>query len=285
MSNHNSSSATNGPSAQEKWLFWACFIALIATSFGFIVRAQIIGDWGMQFNLSETQKGELLGVGLWPFAISIVLFSLVVDRIGYGRAMVFAFVCHVSSAIITIFANGYWWLYVGTFILALGNGTVEAVINPVVATMFSKQKTKWLNILHAGWPGGMVIGGILALLMGANVDWRWKVGLVLIPALTYGIMMLGRRFPVHERVKAGVSYKAMLQEVGILGERVAVNARVETISGYSAHPDMDGLSEITAFCCEFLQQFDADFSQSGHLDLVHIAERLFRRLPRYNRLG
>ena len=169
--------------SQEKWLFWACFIALIATAFGFIVRAQIINEWQVQFNLSETQKGEIFGVGLWPFALSIVLLSLVIDRIGYGTAMVFAFVCHVSSAIITIFANGYWMLYIGTFILALGNGAVEAVINPVVATMFSKQKTKWLNILHAGWPGGLVLGGIIALAMG-NVHWAWKVGIVLIPAAT-----------------------------------------------------------------------------------------------------
>ncbi|MCH7521839.1 MAG: MFS transporter, partial [Candidatus Marinimicrobia bacterium] len=120
--------------AEDKRLFWACLIALVATAFGFIVRAQIIGDWGVQFNLSETQKGEILGVGLWPFAISIILFSLIIDRIGYGTAMVFAFVCHVLSVIITIFATGYWMLYIGTCLVALGHGTIEAVIHPVVAT-------------------------------------------------------------------------------------------------------------------------------------------------------
>ena len=56
----------------------------------------------------------------------------------------------------------------GTFIGALGNGIVEAVVNPVVATMFPRNKTKWLNVLHAGWPGGLVLGGIIALLMGAD---------------------------------------------------------------------------------------------------------------------
>ena len=96
-------------------LFWAGFIALVATAFGFIVRTQVINEWGTQFNLSETQKGEIFGVGLWPFALSIVLFSLVVDRIGYGKAMVFAFACHVASAVITILAQGYWGLYIGTF--------------------------------------------------------------------------------------------------------------------------------------------------------------------------
>jgi len=207
---------------QSMWLFYACFIALVATSFGFIVRTQIIGEWGAEFSLTETQKGELLGVGLWPFALSIILFSLAIDRIGYGTAMIFALVCHVSSAIITIFATGYNMLYVGTFIVALGNGAVEAVINPVVATVYSKEKTKWLNILHAGWPGGLVLGGILALAMGPSIGWEWKVALILIPAVIYGFMLFRCKWPVQERVQAGVSYKEMLQEAGIIGAGIVI---------------------------------------------------------------
>ena len=121
----NRESAAAGTGEVSKWLFWTCFIALVATSFGFIIRANIIGDLGDHFNLSETQKGEILGVGLWPFALGIILFSLIVDKIGYGRALAFAFICHVASAFVTIFATGYQMLYWGTFILAVGNGTVE----------------------------------------------------------------------------------------------------------------------------------------------------------------
>src|SRR3972149_5749666 len=128
-------------------LFRACFFALMATSFGFMLRAMLITEWGEEFNLTKTQMGEIFGAGLWPFAVSIVLFSLVIDKIGYGRAMVFAFVCHVISAIITITAKADGGLYAGNLIVALGNGAVEVVINPVVATMFAKDKTKWLNIL------------------------------------------------------------------------------------------------------------------------------------------
>ncbi len=212
-----SNSNTTRDEAPDMKLFWGCFIALIATSFGFIIRALIIGDWANDFNLTETQKGELLGVGLWPFAISIVLFSLVIDRIGYKNAMIFGLICHIASAIITIFAKNYWWLYIGTFIVALGNGTVEAYINPVVATIFRKDKTKWLNKLHAGWPGGMVLGGILLLLMGDSVSWQVKVGLIFIPTVVYAFMLWGRNFPINERVTAGVSYQEMLREVGILG--------------------------------------------------------------------
>jgi MFS family permease len=208
-------------------LFWACFVALVATAFGFVVRSMVIGDIAATFNLTETEKGQILGVGLWPFALSIVLFSLIIDYVGYGRAMAFAFVCHVVSALLTIFANGYTMLYWGTFLVAIANGTVEAVINPVVATMFSKEKTKWLNILHAGWPGGLVLGGILALLMG-EASWQLKIGLILLPTIIYGVMLLainarGGRFPVHERVAAGVSYKEMLAEPGAIGALIVVS--------------------------------------------------------------
>src|SRR5690606_18427292 len=88
--------------------------------------------------------------------------------------------------------------------------------------MFAKEKTKWLSILHAGWPGGLVLGGILALLMGTDVAWQYKIALTLIPTLLYGIMMLRRKFPVNERVQAGVSYREMLQEVGAIGALVIV---------------------------------------------------------------
>lgn len=208
--------------SNDKTLFWGCFIALIATAFGFVVRTQIINDWAMEFGLTETQKGELLGVGFWPFAISIVLFSLVIDKIGYRNAMLFGFICHITSAIVIIFATGYGMLYIGTFIMALGSGTVEAYINPVVATMYKKEKTKWLNILHAGWPGGIVLGGLLAISLG-NIDWQVKVGLIVIPTIVYMVMLLKVVFPINERVAAGVSYLDMLKEVGIIGALIIVS--------------------------------------------------------------
>ena len=208
--------------APNKMLFLACFISLVTTSFSFILRALTLPEWEAEFNLTKTQVGEIAGVGLWPFAISIVLFSLIIDKVGYKNSMIFAFICHVSSAVMTFFADGFTMLYVATFIMALGNGTVEAVTNPAVASMFPKEKTKWLNFLHAGWPAGLVLGGVLALLLGPEVGWKLKIILVLLPAIAYALMMLPHRFPVNERIKAGVSYLEMLKEVGVGGALIIV---------------------------------------------------------------
>jgi MFS family permease len=207
----------------QRRLFLGCFFALIATAFGFFVRGAILEDWGKQFELSNQQLGYIGGAGLYPFAISIILFSLIVDKIGYGWAMVFAFVGHLASALMTIFADSFVMLYTATFLFALSNGVVEAVINPVVATIYDKNKTHWLNILHAGWPGGLVIGGLLAIAIlnfGPKLGnlpgeiWQWQMAIVLLPTVLYGALLMGQKFPVQERVAAGVSYMDMLREFG-----------------------------------------------------------------------
>jgi MFS family permease len=211
------------PNGGNLRLFLGCFMSLIATAFGFIVRANLLGDWRDKLELSNEQVGYIFpGAALFPFAISIILFSLFIDKFGYGRAMVFAFAAHLISTIMTIFANSFVMLYAATFLYALGNGTVEAVINPVVATTYDKNKTHWLNILHAGWPGGLVLGGLLAIgigwlptsLLGGFDLWRVQMCILLIPTVLYGILLIGVKFPAQERVAAGVSYHDMLREFG-----------------------------------------------------------------------
>jgi len=206
---------------QHKLLFWMCFISLVTTAFSFASRAQVIGDIGAEFSLTETYKGWLLGAGMWPFAIGIVGFSLLIDKIGYKTSLFFAWFCHVGSTFMIVFGPNFWWLFFGTLLVAVGNGVVEAVINPAVATIFTKNKTKWLNILHAGWAGGIMLGSLMALFLG-QIGWRWKIGIILLPAIVYGAMLVKVRFPVSERVLAGVSYKSMLREMGILGFFVVI---------------------------------------------------------------
>ncbi len=111
-------------------------------------------------------------------------------------------------------------LYWGSIILGLGNGSVEAYINPIVTTMFSTDKSKWLNRLHAGWPGGLVLGGLCTIALAKQTDWRITLGLILIPALVFFLILISLKFPRSEREQAGVSYLAMLKELGVFGALV-----------------------------------------------------------------
>lgn len=212
-------------------VFWGCFIALITTAFGFITRMFLLDDPAITqdlLGLDDAEVGKFKGIQVWPFAISIILFSLIIDKVGYKFAMIFAAVSQIIWGVMGVYglsvadtnpelAKGL--LFWGGLILALGNGTVEAFINPVVATLFDKEKTKWLNILHAGWPGGLVIAGIAVIMMG-GFSWEAKLGLIFIPAIIYLLMLIRCHFPVQERVAAGVSYRDMLSEFGFGGAAV-----------------------------------------------------------------
>ncbi len=216
------STTTSSDSRPDMKLFWACFIALVATSFVFGVRANTIGELQDSFNLSEAQKGNINGAGMWPFAISIIFFSLVIDWIGYKTVALFAIGCHLVSLVLTLNATGYESFYWSTLLVAVANGTVESFINPVVATVFNKDKSKWLNILHAGWPAGLALGALFCAIfphttLFFDAVWKFRFALCIIPVVIYALLILPCKFPVNERVAAGVSYRDMLKEVGGIG--------------------------------------------------------------------
>jgi MFS family permease len=131
-------------------LFLASFITLIAAGVGFSIRSGILDDWGRQFGFTQPELGAITGSGLWGFGLAIVFFSLLADRVGYGRLMAVAFVLHVLSAVLTLAASfvfqhhgkeaTYWLLYAGMSLFALANGTCEAVINPLTATLYPKRR-------------------------------------------------------------------------------------------------------------------------------------------------
>ncbi len=230
----------------DKKLFWGCFIALVTTAFGFTARSFLVPTWNAEFGLDDAQGARLFGIGIWPFAVSIIGFSLIIDKIGYKISMIIAFAGYIvwaaTSAAAYFVSDGgqgntelaFTMLYWGSLVLALSNGTVEAFINPVVATMFKEEKTKWLNILHAGWPGGLVAAGIVTITID-SVPWWIKTSLLAVPAVVFFVMLIGAKFPVQERVSSGVSYREMLSEFGVLGAIiVAVLVVLQLMDFFSA---------------------------------------------------
>jgi MFS family permease len=222
--------APTAPSRSEMFLFWASFFTLIAAGIGFSVRTVILKDWGSQFGFTQAELGTITGGGLIGFGLAIIFFSFFADRFGYGKLMVVAFLLHVSSAVVTFAATpvfnqygkegAFYCLNLGMWLFALGNGTCEAVINPLTATLFPRNKTHWLNILHAGWPGGLILGVVITLgfeQLGGAIRWEYKLGVFLIPVLIYGVLMLGRPFPKSEAKTAGVPVSGMMKQVGMIG--------------------------------------------------------------------
>lgn len=205
----------------RKQLFIASCLALLVTSLSFGIRAGILGRLGVQFQLSAEQLGTIAATAFWGFPLAIVIGGMVVDVIGMKKLLVGAGIFHLAGILLTIFATGYWPLFLSTLLIGLGNGTVEAACNPLVATIYSDNKTTKLNHFHLWFPGGIVIGTLLVFFLDkAGIGWQVQVGLMIIPTLLYLYLFSKLQFPVTERVASGVSssemYKGLLNPLFIV---------------------------------------------------------------------
>ncbi len=225
---HASVNDAIAPNAQR--LLWAGFLAILAAGIGFGIRGGILATWAADYGFTGAQLGAIGGAGFTGFCFAIIIGGVVVDKIGYGKLVVAAFLFHVLSAFITFAATkgqdqatAYMFLYLGTFVFAMANGTLEAVANPLVSTLFPNNRTHYLNILHASWPAGLVLGGLVGWILGdgMGVSWKVQLGLFLVPTALYGVAFFGQEFPKSEASAKGLSVGEMLHEVGILGALVA----------------------------------------------------------------
>jgi MFS family permease len=224
--NHSSDDLAGAyPNAQR--LLWAGFMAILAAGVGFAIRGGILDNWREQFGFTASQVGQITGAGLTGFCFGIIIGGVIVDKIGYGKLVALALAGHILSALVTFSAsspdNAYQMLFWGSFIFAFANGTLEAVANPLVSTVFPHNRTHYLNILHASWPAGMVLGTVAGWFLDdrLHVDWKYQLALYLIPTAIYALMFLGQTFPKSEAAAKGASFVDMFRDVGILGAAVA----------------------------------------------------------------
>ncbi len=221
-------SATGNGSTSK--IFLASFLTLIAAGMGFAIRGAVLEEWANQYGFTMFELGTITGGGLVGFGLVIIVASFFVDRIGYKTILLLAFLCHLGSAALTLAATPifhssgkdatYNCLYYGMFLFAIGNGLCEAVINPLVATIYPRKKTHYLNILHAGWPAGLILGALLAKCFVGNaaevwimkLQWEIPMALFLVPTLMYGIIVVTNKFPRSEATAAGVSMGEMLSQ-------------------------------------------------------------------------
>ncbi len=198
-------------------LFWGSCLSLISTSVAFGVVTGSMGQFKDAFALTNQEAGWVGGAALWGFTVSIFIFGPLVDALGMGNLLRrFAFPAHFIGPLLMIFARNFEMLFAGALIIALANGTIEAVCNPLVATIFPNNKTAKLNQFHVWFPGGIVIGGLASYFIdmggiGGASAWKIKLSLVLIPTIIYGIVFIGQKFPATERVQSGVSFGEMIR--------------------------------------------------------------------------
>src|SRR6266853_2350719 len=178
-------------------LFLASTLALAMSGINASLRANTATDLQRQF-LDPIDKlrsaemiGSILGLPFLGYAVTIAIGSPLLDYIGMGLLLPLSGVLFSAGMMVMIFADrlsggagAYNVLWAGALITGIGWGLVETVVNPLVATLYPDEKTSKLNIVHAWWPGGLVIGGLLGVAMSnLGIGWQMKLGVVLVPAV------------------------------------------------------------------------------------------------------
>ncbi len=204
----------------------------------FSIRGDILDSLGADFHLTKEQIGFILSPAFYGFTLSILIGGALVDWLGMRRMLLVSASFYVIAVLAIIFAprptgpigltdTPYLILYGAMLTLGLAQGLVEGVINPLCATMFPNDKTHRMNLLHAWWPGGLIVGGLasyaLTKAMGLDVagvaaatmtfGWQLKLGLIMIPAVIFAAMIWNEKFPQTERVEAGVSNSEMMGDL------------------------------------------------------------------------
>jgi fucose permease len=201
--------------SRRNQLFLASCISLIVTAMSFAIRGNIVDTLGKEFKLDNTQLGLIVGTAFWGFALATIIGGPLCDTVGMGRLLGLAFVGHAIGIVTTIFATNFWTLYIGTLAFGLANGLVEAACNPLIATLYPDQKIKRLSLFHMWFPGGIVIGGLVAYAIakagigGKDHNWQIQMLTMVLPLIVYGIMFWGKKFPQTERSASGVTMNQM----------------------------------------------------------------------------
>lgn len=195
-------------------LFVASCLSLLVTSLSFGIRAGILNRLGVDFHLDASQLASIAATAFWGFPLAVVIGGMVVDVIGMKKLLMIAFFFHLAGILLTIFAGGFWSLFLSTLLIGIANGTVEAACNPLVATLFPDNKTTKLNHFHLWFPGGIVIGTLIVFFFDKiGISWQVQVAMMIIPTLIYGFLFYRLQFPVTERVASGVSTSEMYKAV------------------------------------------------------------------------
>ncbi len=187
-------------------IFIAASISLVVTAMTFAIRAGILTDLGVQFELTNAQLGWINAMAIGGFPIATVLGGLLYNQLGARKLMIMAFVSHLIGLLMTIFAGGFATLLISSLLIGFANGSVEAACNPMIADMYTNNRTAMLNKFHVWFPGGLAIGALVSGLMTyLGLGWQLQIAIMFVPTLIYGFMFFKQKFPESQHIETNTS--------------------------------------------------------------------------------
>jgi MFS family permease len=217
---------TSAHSSRNKTLLLVISCLAYATiGFHFSIRTSIAGDLETLFAATDPVHaaelvGSALGIAFLGYGITILIISPLIDALGMGWLMKLSGALIAIGSVVVLMADQvdpdrlYAVVWTGTLLVGLGWGLVDTNTNPLVAGLYPQDRTHKLNVIHAWWPAGIVLGGLAGLALGEmDATWQTKLTVAIVPAVALAAMCFMVKFPLTERAAAGVSFGEMFREI------------------------------------------------------------------------
>jgi MFS family permease len=201
----------------EKRLFLIGIIALFTTGLSFSLRGAISTDikTGIFDKLDITTAAKTImdlgAIAFFSSSITILLISAFLDKLGMKTTLTIAGISMILGSLIIGLAHfvtpesAYSVIWIGMAITGIGWGCTEGTINPLATALYPNDTTHRLNVLHAWWPAGIIVGALLAYFLGtAQIPWYITILTGILPALVYLVMLRGQIFPATNSAQMGI---------------------------------------------------------------------------------
>jgi MFS family permease len=209
----------------DKRLFLIGIIALFTTGVSFSLRGATATDIkaGIFDKLDITTAAETItslgAIAFLSSSATILLISAFLDKLGMKTTLTIAGVSMILGSLCIGLAHfvapesAYMVIWVGMLITGIGWGCTEGTINPLATALYPNDTTHRLNVLHAWWPAGIIVGALLAYGFGKfAIPWYIVILSGIIPAIIYLIMLQRQSFPKTNSAQMGVSASESLFE-------------------------------------------------------------------------
>jgi MFS family permease len=216
------------------------FLTLVACGMGVATRTAVAPALSDAYGISAQEYGTILGLGFVGFGVVILIGGFIVEFLGYRNVLLLAVVLHLLSAVMVLATptlydywstsnsvaeesgegdgesavsgaakssnanakeNTIYLLMLSVLLFSVCSGLYEAVINPLIGQVYPEDQTHYLNILHAGWPGGLIVGGLFAVgfmtkdAVISEIPWHLALGSYSIVLLLLLVLSLKATYP------------------------------------------------------------------------------------------
>ncbi|WP_158847964.1 MFS transporter [Saccharothrix deserti] len=140
---------------------------------------------GVEFGLSTAERGLVATVNLIGMAVGAIGWGTIADRMGRKQAFSITLLIFALFSLFGAFSPNFTVFLVLRFIAGIGLGGCIPVDYALVSEFSPRRlRGKVLTAMDLWWPiGGTLCGVVATVLAPVDGNWRWMLGLMVVPAL------------------------------------------------------------------------------------------------------